>query len=126
MYLALYSVLGVAFYEAIRIYRCFLSKSNPIPDVGLGVKTSRIVYVAVLLVFVAVAYLLSAQLVPGSRIEAFLFGVGIPTGTRFITPPVKVSDRPGDVQVDDLETEEHGLRAGWRELASLWLQRFNV
>lgn len=120
--LIFYSVLGTLFYEAIRLYRCFATGSSAIPDVGLSPYVARAVYVGVIVVFVVVAATVTVHFEVDKPYHAFFLGVGIPTGSRLLTP----ASRPTSDQVDDFASADHGPRPTTAQLVRAWLQRYNV
>jgi len=124
MYLGavLLAILGVLFYESIRLYRCFLSNSNYIPDIGFGSKISKILYATVLIVFIIVSIIASYYLGDSDPFNSFLLGVGVPTGSRFITPPNSSSD----THIDDMASDEFGGKKSFIQLTKVWLIRYNV
>jgi len=98
------SILGVLFHEAIRIYRCFLSKRTIIPKNGFGKRINAIIYIVVLCVFVLVSFYLTTFLGITNPVAAFVFGVSVPNGLSNLKPISKPE------QVDDFWSEQSNVK----------------
>lgn len=117
-----FAILGTLFYEAVRIYRCIVSGSKLIPDVGLRKDVTLALYVGAVLVFILVSGTVVVQFEIERSHHAFFLGVGVPTGTRLISPPGK----PTGEQIDDLASQEYGPKPSFYSRAKIWLRRYNV
>lgn len=122
-------VLGVIFHEAVRVYRCIIGGTPIIPSVGLTPNARGFIYFLVILVFILVASTFTHYFAQGNPVAGFLFGIGVPSGTRLIAP-VKRTQQAGteDDQVDDFWSEE-AIAKNKRKpigISKLWLGQYYV
>lgn len=117
------ALLGLAFYEAIRGYRCVKAGRPFIPKVGRSAVPAAVLYVVVLLVFGLVSSLSVYALAVTTPQIAFVCGFSVPTGSRLLTPAMQ--SVPDD-NVEDSASEEYGVaKPPWRQIPH-WLAYYNV
>ncbi|MEL6778549.1 MAG: hypothetical protein AAFO06_14960 [Cyanobacteria bacterium J06597_16] len=124
MHESLGGVLGVLFHEAVRIYRCILAEKPVIPSAGFGLRGNTVIYVLVILVFIAVAIFFTEYFAQGNSVASLFFGFGIPSGSRLISPVAKVSQAEGE-KLDDFWSEEN-RPPSLSERFSRWLSMYSV
>ena len=111
-----YSILGVLFFEALRIYRCYVNSESIVPNVGVSPAVATSVYALIMVVFAVVAFCLSSVIGDGTEVEAFLFGFSVPSGSTLLKPNAS----GGGDEVEDLESEVRRPLA----TAKAWIDRY--
>lgn len=83
-------IVGLAFYEGVRIYRCTTSDQHPVPNNRLGWHLFGLSLLAIAASSLAVA------LAQREFIEGIILGFSVPSGLKAVT-----GRQPSEAQIDD-------------------------
>ena len=93
---AVSGIVGLAFYEGVRIYRCTTSDQHPVPNNRLGWHFLGLTLLAIAAIALAIA------LARGEFVEGVIFGFSVPSGLKAVTgrqlPEIQSDDNWSDVE----------------------------
>lgn len=113
------ALLGLAFFECVRIYRCFRLDKNLFPNIGFTLKVSKIVYCVVLVVFALTALFMANFFQILDPTKAFLLGFSVPSGAHLAGGGINKGD-----DIDDMESEKPLSEIPMRTRIKYWFQAY--
>lgn len=102
------ALLGLAFYESIRVFKGAQIGKKAIPSFGYTAKVNFTIYLIIVTVFVSVSVFLSLTVFSADSKEAFLLGFSVPSGANLATLKPRVD--PEDDETDDHASIFHGKK----------------
>ena len=102
------ALLGLAFFESIRIYKGSQVGRGAVPKFGFKKRIDVFVYLAILIIFAEASIFLAINMMPSTTSEAFLLGFSVPSGTNLMLSKPQQEGEPD--MVEDQASEEFGIR----------------
>lgn len=121
MLIILNAILGVIFFEAIRLYRCFIGKKEYIPTVGFNRKAEVLLYITVIIIFMITAISI-AHYKAGDPFNAIVIGFAVPSGTRLLSPTKTVEN----TNIEDITSEYFRKDPSILQKAQAWWENYNT
>ncbi|MBO9403438.1 hypothetical protein [Shimia sp. R9_3] len=113
------SLLGLAFFECVRIYRCIRLEKKFFPNIGFSKAASKLVYVFVMAVFIATAIFITLLFELDDPVKAFLLGFAVPSGAHLAGGGMKEGD-----EIDDMESEQTISEMPLAARLAYWFQAY--
>lgn len=118
------ALLGLAFYESIRVYKGTQKGQKLVPEFGFAKRTNTFIYLVILAVFSCSTIFLSNTIFAGSNSEAFLLGFSVPSGTNLVLQDTNTGISSDNV--DDQASEKYGKQAPLKNRVLFILRRYFI
>lgn len=115
-----FSLLGLAFFEALRAYRCITQGNSIVPKIGFGIFGAAVTYSLVIVIFALVSIFMTKYIGDGSAVQSFLFGFAIPSGAGMLNRSTQKSIELDEV--DDMASQRENRN--YTSFLRSWFARF--